>query len=636
MSGKDEETMTWQLHRGAAWYPDNSVCFRVWAPRVRKLGVRIVAPVGLSLPTERHPDGLHTLTVPNLSPGTRYYYWLDDERLRPDPVSRFQPEGVHGPSEIVDPCAFSWTDQHWKGLPLAELILYEFHVGTFTAEGTFTAILPYLDYLKHEVGVTALELMPVAEFPGSRNWGYDGVHLYAPHSAYGGPLGLKTFVNACHEKGLAVILDVVYNHLGPEGNYLGEYGPYFTDRYYTPWGQAVNFDGEESTEVRRYCIENALYWVTEYHLDGLRLDAIHGIYDASPTHILQEMSEAVHAQAKTLGRTILVIAESDLNDTRVISDIQEGGWGLDAQWSDDFHHSLHAILTGERNGYYMDFGRLSDLATALTDGFVYQGQNSAFRQKPHGTPSRHLPGERFVVCGQNHDQVGNRALGERLTALVPFAALKLAAGLVLCSPNIPLLFMGEEYGEPAPFPYFTGHSDPALVQAVREGRRREFAEFAWGHEVPDPQAPETFRRALLHHALREQGQYRALLSFYSDVIALRKNSPALQNCSKEHLEVRVFQKENALIIHRWQPQREALLLLVSCDARPQTFLPSLPSGCWQKVLDADALRFGGSGNELLPAIFDASGGSSIELPPFAFVIYRRSTAAVQERVGDAK
>ncbi|MEW6296612.1 MAG: malto-oligosyltrehalose trehalohydrolase [Thermodesulfobacteriota bacterium] len=614
--------MTWQLQRGATLHPDRAVSFSVWAPRVHQAAVRLVSPAEATLPMERHPDGLHTVTVPDLPLTGHYYYLLDGQRLRPDPVSRFQPEGVHGPSALLDPRAFSWTDRGWRGLPLAELIIYELHVGTFTAEGTFAAVIPYLDYLRHDVGITAVELMPVAEFPGRRNWGYDGVHLYAPHSAYGGPHGLKALINACHEKGLAVILDVVYNHLGPEGNYLEEYGPYFTERYHTPWGRAVNFDGEDGREVRRYVIDNALYWVTEYHVDALRLDAIHGIFDASPTHILRELGEAVHAQGKALGRTVLVIAESDLNDNRVITDTREGGWGLDAQWSDDFHHALHALLTGERAGYYLDFGRLSHLATAITDGFVYQGQESAFRKRRHGTPSRHLPGERFVVCSQNHDQVGNRAHGDRLSALVPFAALKLAAGLVLCAPNVPLLFMGEEYGEVAPFLYFTSHSDPTLVRAVREGRRKEFAAFAWGQEVPDPQDPATFRRSLLDHHLREQGSHHALLTFYREVIALRKGSPALRNCSKEHLAVTAFAEEQALMIHRWQPHEGAVLIFASCNARPVSLRPSLPPGRWQKVLDAEERRFGGPGHGAPAPVLDPSPSARVELPPFAFAVYR--------------
>jgi maltooligosyltrehalose trehalohydrolase len=537
-------------------------------------------------------------------------------------VSRFQPEGVHGPSAIVDISGFSWTDQYWRGLPLRDLVVYELHVGTFTGEGTFTAVIPYLEYLRDEVGVTAIEVMPVAEFPGRRNWGYDGVHLYAPHSAYGGPAGLKTLVNACHEKGMAVVLDVVYNHLGPEGNYLAEYGPYFTDRYETPWGQAVNFDGKDSQEVRRYIVDNALHWIMEYHIDALRLDAIHGIYDASATHILQELGETVQAQASVLGRTVLVIAESDLNDTQVITDRAAGGWGLDAQWSDDFHHSVHALLTGERGGYYQDFGQLADLGTALTDGFVYQGQYSQFRRRRHGMPSRHLPGERFVVCSQNHDQVGNRAHGERLSTLVPFPALKLAAGLVLSAPNIPLLFMGEEYGETAPFLYFTSHTDPALAQAVREGRRREFARFAWGQEVPDPQELETFQRSLLNHHTRTQNSSRALLRFYQEMIALRKQSPTLHSCRKDHLEVTVLAEVPILLIHRWQPQEDELLLVASFSAFTVTVKPPLPPGQWRKILDAAAARFDGSEKECLPSFLSSTGPSSCEFPPFAFAVYQ--------------
>ncbi len=616
--------MPWQLQRGATLGPGGSVCFSVWAPRVGALAVRFVSPDCHLVPMERHADGLHTVTVHGVKRGSRYFYLLDSERARPDPVSRFQPEGVHGPSEVVSPHAFPWTDQAWKGVALKDLILYELHSGTFTPDGTFTALIAYLDYLKNDLGITAVELMPVAEFPGKRNWGYDGTHLYAPHSAYGGPQGLKTLINACHEKGLAVVLDVVYNHLGPEGNYLAEYGPYFTDRYQTPWGQGVNFDGEGNAEVRRYCVDNALYWVTEYHVDALRLDAIHGIYDASSTHILQELGEAVHAQASALGRTVLVIAESDLNDSRVITDVSAGGRGLDAQWSDDFHHSLHTLLTKERHGYYQDFGRLSDLATAITQGFVYQGQRSLFRKQPYGTPSRHLPGERFVVCSQNHDQVGNRAHGDRLSTLVPFPALKLAAGLVLCAPNLPLLFMGEEYGETAPFLYFTSHSDPGLVQAVREGRRREFAGFACSQEVPDPQNPETFRRSVLDHHLRAREPHRSLRRFYHDVIALRKRSPALRNCSKEHVEVTRLPEQQVLIIRRWQPQEDEILLFVSFAPTPVAMVPPLPPGQWQQMLDSGAERYGGSARSGLPPVLCPDEQRRIVLAPFTFALYRNA------------
>jgi maltooligosyltrehalose trehalohydrolase len=616
--------MVWKLERGAEFLPDGTVRFSVWAPRVNRLAVRFLSP-SWTVQMDRHPNGLHTVIVQALKPGRRYYYILDNEHPRPDPVSRFQPEGVHGPSEIVDPRQFVWTDERWTGIQLRDVILYELHSGTFTPAGTFTAIAPYLDYLKNDLGVTAIELMPVAEFPGARNWGYDGTHLYAPHSAYGGPLGLKTLVNACHAQGLAVVLDVVYNHLGPEGNYLNGYGPYFTNRYQTPWGQAVNFDGDDSSEVRRYFIDNALYWVTEYHIDGLRLDAVHGIFDQSPVHILQDLAEAVHTQAKALDRTALVIAESDLNDNRVITDIKDGGWGFDAQWSDDFHHALHVLITGEHSGYYQDFDCLSELKTAITDGFVYQGQFSQHRQRPHGTPSRHLPGERFLICSQNHDQVGNRAHGERLSTLVSFAALKLAAGLVLCTPNIPLLFMGEEYGETAPFLYFTSHTDPMLAQSVREGRRREFSQFVSGEEIPDPQDPQTFVRSRLNHALREEAPYCALLRFYRDLIAVRKHSPALGNYNKEYLEVITTPERQALLMRRWQPQEETFLLLASFAAESVVIVPPLSPGRWQKVIDAAAEKYGGMGGDELPTVLRGDASHTIDLSPFNFALYRCAT-----------
>ena len=421
--------------------------------------------------------GYFTACLDSLKAGTRYFYLLNGKQRRPDPVSRSQPEGVHGPSEVINPGEFQWKDGAWPGIPLGEMIIYEIHTGTFTTEGTFRAIIPYLDYLKDELGVNCIELMPIAQFPGARNWGYDGTYPYAPQNSYGGSDGLKSLINACHLKGLAVILDVVYNHLGPEGNYLGDFGNYFTDRYKTPWGPAFNFDGRESDEVRKYIIDNSLYWVTENHFDGLRIDAVHGIFDFSPRHILHDLQEAVHRQARILGRSIVVIAESSRNDVRVIEPPAKAGYGLDAQWNDDFHHSLHALLTKERNGYYQDFGDLNQLAKALREGFVYSGQYSSFWKRRQGSSSEHLSPEKFVIFSQNHDQVGNRIKGERLTSLVSFEALKLVAGVVLLAPNIPLLFMGEEYGEDAPFLYFINHSDPSLIEAVRKGRREEWAAF---------------------------------------------------------------------------------------------------------------------------------------------------------------
>ncbi len=399
------------LHLGAT-VRDDGVVFRAWAPRCRTLDVVIEGRRPLAM--TRQDDGLFEGMVAGLPSGTRYQYRLDGERYRPDPASRFQPEGVHGPSTVVNPASFPWTDRAFTGHALADLVIYELHVGTFTAAGTFEAIVPHLPNLV-ELGVTAVELMPVAEFPGSRNWGYDGVHLFAAQSTYGGPRGLRRLVDACHAHGLSVILDVVYNHLGPEGNYLGEFGPYFTDRYRTPWGGAVNFDGPEAEGVRRHFVENARAWVRECHVDGLRLDAIHAIFDAGPTHILTEISTAVREEARALGRPVHIMAESHDNDRRLMLPAAEGGIGLDAVWSDDFHHAVHVRLTGERGGYYADFTEPRRLATALAEGFAFQGEYSEYFRRDRGTPSADLPGERFVICVQNHDQVGNRAQGDRLS-----------------------------------------------------------------------------------------------------------------------------------------------------------------------------------------------------------------------------
>ncbi|MCL5257567.1 MAG: malto-oligosyltrehalose trehalohydrolase, partial [Chloroflexi bacterium] len=496
---------------GATYLGDGEAGFLVWAPLADRVDLHLVSPTELVLPMEKGGGGYFRLRTKDVPPGSLYLYRLDGGKERPDPASRYQPQGVHGPSQAVESDC-PWDDECWSGLPIQDYIIYELHTGVFTPEGTFDAIIPRLDGLK-DLGVTALELMPVAQFPGARNWGYDGVYPFAVQTSYGGPEGLKRLVNACHQRGLAVVIDVVYNHLGPEGNYLGDFGPYFTDRYRTPWGPAMNYDGSGSDEVRRFFIENALYWVTDFHFDAIRLDAVHGIFDQSAHPFLQELTESVHRRALKLNRQINVIAESSLNDTRLIRPGCLGGFGMDAQWNDDFHHSLHVLLTGERAGYYQDFGSVGQLAKAFRNGYVYEGQNSKYRGRRHGNSSRSCPAYRFVVCSQNHDQVGNRALSERLSSLVSFEALKLAACAVVLSPFVPLLFMGEEYGEPAPFLYFISHLDPQLVEAVRRGRRAEFAAFQWTGESPDPQAEETFQRAKLDYGLRGAGQHRILLNF---------------------------------------------------------------------------------------------------------------------------
>jgi maltooligosyltrehalose trehalohydrolase len=477
----------WRMAYGATPLPGGGVQFRVWAPHLRTLAVNMG---GAIFPMTRDGEDFHALS-PHAQPGQTYCLVLDDSKERPDPVSRSQPQGVHGSSEIIDPEAFAWSDQDWKGLALNEYIIYELHTGTFTSDGTFEGVLQKVPYLK-ELGVTAIELMPVAEFPGCRNWGYDGVDLFAPHSCYGGPDRLKKLVDACHAAGLAVVLDVVYNHVGPEGNYLGEFGPYFTDHYRTPWGTAINFDGPGSDGVRQFFIDNALYWLTEYHVDALRLDAIHSIYDFGARHILAELAERFHRQASELGRRAWLIAESDLNDVRVIQPRSEGGYGLDAQWNDEFHHALTSFLTNARRGFMGGFGRLRDIRKALSEGFVYDGIYSHYRRRRFGSSSKDLAGEKFVVFIQNHDQIANTNQGIRFSQLVPLDQFKLATALLLCSPYLPLLFMGQEFAETAPFLYFTSHLDPRLAKMVTEGRRREYSEFALSEEFFDPQSAATF------------------------------------------------------------------------------------------------------------------------------------------------
>ncbi|HEV7706245.1 MAG TPA: malto-oligosyltrehalose trehalohydrolase [Gemmatimonadaceae bacterium] len=505
--------------------------FSVWAPLARQLSVRVhTGAAAGEHPLVRDKFGVFRATIDGVVAGDDYAFRIDAGDERPDPASRWQPHGVHGPSRVVDPHAFSWTDGAWKGIEMPDYVIYELHVGTFTPEGTFDAIVPRLASLR-ELGVTAIELMPVAQFPGERNWGYDGVQLYAPQNSYGGPDGLRRLVNAAHAEGLAVVLDVVYNHVGPEGNYLSEYGPYFTNVYRTPWGPAVNYDGPYSDEVRRFIIENACYWVREFHIDALRLDAVHGIYDFRAVHLTEALTERVHELADALGRHVHVIAESDLNDPRLLRSVELGGYGMDAQWSDDFHHAMHVALTGERVGYYEGFAEHGDIQAvqdALQLRFVFRGQYASHRHRRHGAPADDISAEHFVVFLQNHDQVGNRATGERLGALVSPDALKLAAALLLLSPYVPLLFMGEEYNEPAPFQYFVSHSDRDLVAAVRKGRHEEFESFGWAGEVPDPQAEETYERSRIHYELGSEGEHAALREMYRELLSIRREEPALR------------------------------------------------------------------------------------------------------------
>jgi maltooligosyltrehalose trehalohydrolase len=591
-------TTLWQLKFGANCMADGGVEFRVWAPKLRSLAVRIGEPERM-IPLTRQQDGIFSVVVPDAVAGTEYQFLLNDDRLRPDPVSRWQPYGVHGASRVVDPGSFAWSDAHWAGLPLKDFITYELHIGTFTPEGTFEAAIAKLPYLR-DVGITAVELMPVVEFPGNRNWGYDGASLYSPHSAYGGPAGLKMLVDACHREGLAVVLDVVYNHLGPEGCYLPDYAPCFTSSYQTPWGKAINFDGPDSDGVRRYFIDNALYWLTEYHVDALRLDAIHAIFDFGAHHILDELGEAFHRQAQRLGRQAWVIAESDLDDVRVINSRSAGGFGVDAQWHDDFHHALYALLTNDHDGYLMDFGSLGDLAKSIGEGFVYDGQYSRYRQRRHGSSSAGQPGEQFVPCIQNHDQVANTSKGERLSTLVSLEKQKLAAAVLLCSPFSPLVFMGQEYGETAPFLFFTSFEDQGLVEAVRAGRRQEFAAYYAETEFPDPQAKATFQRCKLDWSQPTASPHAEIRRLYKDLLALRQQHPSLSNCRKDLTVVATDEQAKWLVMTRSDPAGEAAMLVCNFSDKA----PLVPVGSmgrrWELALCTSDPAYGGNSETAQP------------------------------------
>ena len=609
-----------QAAPGAACLGDGRGRFRVWAPLAQQVEVHIVGPEERWESLVRDESGYHQGTLEGIPPGTRYFYRLDGNIDRPDPASHFQPEGVHGPSQVTGP-DFPWNDHHWPGVLLEDYIAYELHVGVFTSEGTFDAVIPHLDDLK-SLGITAVELMPVAQFPGERNWGYDGVGLFAAQNSYGGPEGLKRLVDACHQRGLALILDVVYNHLGPEGNYLSEFGPYFTDRYHTPWGRALNFDGAGSDEVRRFFIENALYWITDCHIDALRLDAVHAILDRSPRTFLEELVTAVQVAAERLDRRIYLIAESAANDVRLLRSQDTGGVGADAQWSDDFHHCLHTLLTGERNGYYQDYGQVHQLVKAIREGFVYSGGYSTYRRHKHGTSSRAIPAHRLVVCAQNHDQVGNRMLGERLSQLVSFEALKLSAGVLLLTPFVPLLFMGEEYGETAPFPYFISHSEPDLVEAVRRGRQAEFAALQQDGEPPDPQDPATFDRARLNHQLRQQEPHRTLQELYQELLRTRKSVPALANLTKEDLEVLGYENPPVLLLRRWRGQGQVAAAF-NFGTGPASAVVPLPAGAWHKLVDSAEKRWKGPGSHT-PRELTSEGMVSLNLPAQSFILLQRS------------
>lgn len=562
----------------------NAARFTVWAPEKSKMEVEIA---GKFFPMEKNWLGYWTTLVDEVSSGTNYKIRINGEKTLPDPASCFQPEGVHGPSQVIDR-KFNWTDNHWKGLPLRDMIQYELHVGTFSPEGTFDGVIQRLPYLK-ELGVNAIELMPLSQFPGNRNWGYDGVYPFAVQNSYGGPEGLKKLVNEAHGFGIAVILDVVYNHQGPEGNYFSEFGPYFTDKYKTGWGSAINYDDAHCDGVRNYYWQNALMWLDEFHIDGLRLDAVHAIWDFSAKHFIEQLQKKVRVVEAETGRKKVLIAEFDLNNPRYISAPEVGGYGLDGQWVDEYHHALHAVLTGEKNGYYEDFGEPAHIQRSLKNSYVYTGEYSVHRKKYFGEAPIN-PYDQFVVFAQNHDQVGNRLAGDRLTTQLSLEGLKLAAAAYLLSPHIPMLFMGEEYGEKNPFQYFISHTDEALVKAVREGRKKEFHYFGWKEEVPDPQHEETFNKCKLSWDYK-QGAGALLLKFYKHLIGLRKSLLALQGFDRQSLTILPSPSDHLILFQRQHDGRTVIVLLNFNESPTTVQLPV--SQPLKHTFDSSAQEWGG-------------------------------------------
>jgi maltooligosyltrehalose trehalohydrolase len=543
------------------------------------------------------PDeqGCWHLDAAEAAPGADYGYLIDDDQTPyPDPRSQWQPHGVHGPSRIFDQNAFSWTDGRFQPSPLAGAIVYELHIGTFTMQGTLDAAIAKLEYLA-ELGITHVELMPVAAFAGEHGWGYDGVALFAVYEPYGGPEALKRFVNAAHEKGLAVLLDVVYNHFGPVGNYTGKFGPYVTDSHHTPWGGAVNLEDAGSHQVRRFFCDDALMWMQDFHIDGLRLDAVHAFVDRSAIHFLEQLASETEALSAALGRPLVLIAESDLNDPRIVTPRPAGGFGIDAQWSDDFHHALFAILSPQpAGGYYEDFGSVAQLAKALEQTFVYDGLYSCYRNRVHGRPAGNLSQHRFLGYIQDHDQIGNRAIGDRIGQIAGLDRAKIAAAFVLLGPFVPMIFQGEEWAASSPFQYFADHDDPEMARLVSEGRKKEFAAFGWDPDsIPDPEKPETFERSKLNWRERTQPQHAEMLAWYRDLIRLRRATPCLNNGEPGHTRVHYDEQKKWLSMTRGSIQ-------VCCNLGDSVQKVSVPEGSPPVLASRSELWLEGSSITLPP------------------------------------
>lgn len=599
---------------GVNFNSKNEARVLLWSPYAKKVEL-VLCESGKRFPLIAVEPGYWQLDITEIEPNQLYKFILDGDKEFPDPASLSQPEGVHGPSQAIDLNDFAWTDDQWKNHPLEDYLMYELHTGTFTPQGTLSAMETKLDHLI-ELGINAIEIMPVAQFPGTRNWGYDGVFPFAVQTSYGGAEGLKALVNTCHAKGVAVILDVVYNHMGPEGNYFSNFGPYFTDKYNTPWGEAINFDDAWCDGVRCYFIENVLMWFRDFHIDALRLDAVHAIKDFSPNPILREIKQHVNLLMEETGRRHYLITELDLNDTRYINPLEKHGYGMDAQWIDEFHHALRVTAGGERSGYYSDFEGISHLAKAYTDAYVYDGIYSPHRFKIFGSKADENPGQQFIVFSQNHDQVGNRMLGERSSQLMSFEMQKLMAGAVLVSPYLPMLFMGEEWGEPNPFLYFVSHTGPDLIEAVRKGRKAEFASFHAQGEAPDPQDEETFQQSKLQWELLTEGAHQTMFSYYKALIAIRKQHPALHRLNRKHLKAEYNENSQTLSLHRWH-ENEHVLCLMNFSKENQHI--KLPAGeyNWRVLLNSADVQWNGAATVKV-SIPEAS---NVILQPESIIIY---------------
>ncbi len=579
-----------------AQYNDNKCTFNVWAPYHDKVSLYLTDE-NERLSMNRCENGYWSIKLNAVKPKTEYLFTLGDKLATPDPASQFQPKGVFGPSATVDHGKFAWNDVSWQGIPIQNMVIYELHVGTFTAEGTFQGVLKRVKELA-DIGINSIELMPIAQFSGARNWGYDGVFPYAVQNSYGGPEELKKLVDFCHVNGISVILDVVYNHVGSEGNCLTAFGPYFLKNRSTPWGPAINFDNTDSLHVRRFFIENALHWFKNYHIDALRLDAVHAIIDTSPMHVIKELVDVVARYSKRNRKTYL-IAESLQNDPGLIGQRRAGGVGVDGLWLDDFHHALHALVTGERASYYIDFGRLSDIVKALNEGFVYSGQSSRFFGMSRGKSSKGISPSRFVVFSQNHDQTGNRPQGERLISLAGLEAAKLAAGLVVISPYVPLFFMGEEYGENAPFLYFTSFEDSILAQNVRKGRKKEH-KGRGRTEIPDPQSEATFMKSKINWGKRQSEQGKKILDYYRKLLALKKSTLACRNKHSKRLKTQSMETERVLLMKNvWFDPKMLALANFSCC---QTKFVFPFDGRYEKILDSADSEWNGQGSLLRDSI----------------------------------